>query len=207
MAQRSPEIQGGMSGSMHNPRDGYGFGALQMTHLISDKNSSKKHTPSWQTNNDNAFVAVNENALPRDHRQYRLKSSIQPPRKLEMSMTAAGSIGSFDSGRKEFFRESLEKNRLSKKVGKSLSAAEKGGRGENFFLSSGDYGALRRAERCSQPHQEPIANTLCKLLNVCISGIRHTHIVHCRYRPTTPVQRIQEAHQERTRCEQVNTHW
>jgi hypothetical protein len=163
-AQQSPEIQGGMSGSMHNPRDGYGFGALQMTHLISDKNSHKKYTPSWETNNAKSFTAVAENPLMRDHRQHRLKSSVQPPRKHEMSMTSAGSVGSFDSGRKEFFEQSQTVNRYAKKIGKSLSAPEKGGRGENFFLSSGDYGALRRAERCSQPHQEPITNTLCECI-------------------------------------------
>ena len=159
-AQQSPELQGGMSGSMHHPRDGYGFGAMQVTHIVSDKNSHKKYKPSWKTLSRDNFTPGDEEPNARDRRQYRLRSSVNPPRQQEINNLSSGSVGSFDSGRKEFFQQSRDINRYSKKVGKSLSASEKGGRGENWFLSSADYGSLRRAERASQPHQEPKQATL-----------------------------------------------
>ena len=69
-------------------------------------------------------------------------------------MTMSGDLGSFDSARKDLFTPDPRLARLSKKAGKSLNAGEADPRPENWFLSSADYGSLRRGERASQPHQE-----------------------------------------------------
>jgi len=151
-SQSVPEMGLGTTGSMHHARDGYGFGALPVEMLQADKAAHHSFKDDFRTSQEFNYDAIYENANTRDRRRARL---VRKTPRMENLVTSNGDLGSFDSARKNLFTPDKKLMRVSKKAGKSLSAAPASARAENWFCTSADYGSLRRGERASQPHQEP----------------------------------------------------
>jgi hypothetical protein len=149
-----------MKSSMHSMMNGYGSGAVPVAQLKADRAAAAQRSSSgtaklsFLTNSVRQFHASsprNEQLNMRDRRQERISTQAAPRAdNLILSSTAIGR-GVFDGSRV------LDADPLAvafKRHDPRMVRIKEGPpRPENYALSSGDVGDVRRAEMPAQPHQ------------------------------------------------------